>query len=260
MGNMATNAPVLYPEQVHQFMATVNVYYANERAKRANEGILTFLIRGIRYRVPLSTLCSIYGFENECQHAIVPDFAGISTFRGHIATGFFDSAKTLQTDIHHPTRRYFMKVLANTLLCKMEPSKVRVQELTLVYHAVRSLVHMEDIDEPADDVWPNIGAVFAEHLAKLKMKPFQSKGKKKETVGSLLTPIFRHYGVPLDNAEMDDRIVYIDAAHLTSAQWLKEDHDCYLRDEDGTHLVRLPLRTLTDFGHGLTSIQFRPDP
>ena len=98
---------------------------------------------------------------------------------GYIATSFFDSAKTLQTDIRHPTLHYFMKVLANTLLCKMEPSKVRVQELTLVYYAVRSLVHMEDIEEPADDVWPNIGAVFAEHLVKLKMKPFQLIGRKK---------------------------------------------------------------------------------
>ena len=60
---------------------------------------------------------------------------------------------------------------------------------------------MEDIEEPTDNVWPNIGAVFAEHLVKLKMKPFQSKGRKKETVGSLLTPIFRHYGVPVDDAE-----------------------------------------------------------
>ena len=173
MGNMATNPQVLYPELVRQFMATVNVYYAHERAKRASEGVLTFFIRGIRHRVPLSTLCTIYGFDNKRQHAVVPDFAGISTFWGHIATGFFDSAKTLQTDIRHLTLRYFMKVLANTLLCKMKPSKVRVQELTLVYYEVRSLVHMQDIKEPADDVWPNIGAVFAEHLVKHKMKPFQ---------------------------------------------------------------------------------------
>ena len=95
MGNMATNPQVLYPELVCQFMATVNVYYTHERAKRANEGVLTFFIRGIRYRVPLSTLCTIYGFENERQHAVVPDFAGISTFWGDIATAFFDSAKTL---------------------------------------------------------------------------------------------------------------------------------------------------------------------
>ena len=72
MGNLATNPQVLYPELVRQFMATVNVYYANERAKRANEGVLTFFIRGIHYRVPLSTLCTIYGFDTERQHAIVP--------------------------------------------------------------------------------------------------------------------------------------------------------------------------------------------
>ena len=75
-------------------MATVNVYYANESAKRANEGVLTFFIRGILYRVPLSTL-TIYGFENDRQHAIVPEFPGISTFWEHIATGYFESTKTL---------------------------------------------------------------------------------------------------------------------------------------------------------------------
>ena len=65
-----------------------------------------------------------------------------------------------------------MKVLSNTLLCKMEPSKVRVQELTLVYYAVRSLVPLEGLEEPTDDEWPNLGAIFAEHLVKLKMWPF----------------------------------------------------------------------------------------
>ena len=183
-GNFATHPQVLYPELVCQFMANVNVYYIHERAKKASEGVLTFFISGIRYIVPLLTLCIIYGFETERQHATVPDFPGIGTFWSLIATGFFDPAKTVQTDIRHPTLRYFMKALANTLLCKMEPSKVRVQELTLVYYAVRSLVHMEGIQEPEDDAWPNLGALFAEHLTKLKMKPFQSKGKKRETVGS----------------------------------------------------------------------------
>ena len=79
------------------------------------------------------------------------------------------------------------------------------------------------------------------------MKPFQSTGKKRETVGSLLTLIFVHCGVPLDDADMDDWIVYMDAAHLTSAQWLKHDRDWCFRDEDGIHLVRLPLQSLTDF-------------
>ncbi|KAF3548162.1 hypothetical protein DY000_02007534 [Brassica cretica] len=52
----------------------------------------------------------------------------------------------------------------------------------------------------------------------------------------------------------------MDAAYLMSAQWLKDDRDWCFRDEDGIHLVRLPLPSLTDFAHGLTSIQLRPDP
>ncbi|KAF3512149.1 hypothetical protein F2Q69_00005938 [Brassica cretica] len=99
MGNFATHPQVLYPELVCQFMATVNVYYASERAKKASEGVLTFFIRGIRYRVPLLTFYTIYGFKTEHQHATVPDFLGIGTFWSHIATGFFDPAKTVQTDI-----------------------------------------------------------------------------------------------------------------------------------------------------------------
>lgn len=84
--------------------------------------------------------------------------------------GHFDSGSATHTEIRHPTLRYFIKVLANMLLCKMEPNKVRLHELSLVYYAVRSLVHMEDISEPEDDQWPNLGALFAEHLVKLKIK------------------------------------------------------------------------------------------
>ena len=50
IGNFSTHPQVLYPELVRQFMATVNVYYAHERAMNSSEGVLTFFIRGIRYR------------------------------------------------------------------------------------------------------------------------------------------------------------------------------------------------------------------
>ena len=76
---------------------------------------------------------------------------------------------------------------------------------------------MEGIEEPDDDTWLNLRALFAEHLVKLKIKPFQTSGMKKETVKSLLTPIFRHCGIPLDEVTVDDQLVYMDAAHLTSA-------------------------------------------
>ena len=142
----------------------------------------------------------------------------------------------------------------------MKPNKVRVQELTLVYYAVSSLVHMENISKPEDDIWPSLGANFAEHLVKLKMKPFQSQGKKKETVGSLITPILIHCRVPLDDAAMNDQIIYMDAAHLKSAQWLKDDRYWCFRAEDGSRLFQLPNRALTDLSEGPPSIQFHPDP
>ena len=108
VGNMATNPHSLYPELVRQFMATVQVYYANERVKRANEGTLTFFIHIIRYRVPLMTLCTIYGFQNSClQLASVPGFTGRSQFWEHIASGHFESGSATHTDICHPTLRYF---------------------------------------------------------------------------------------------------------------------------------------------------------
>ena len=121
MGSMATRSYDLYPELVRQFTATVQVYYSNERVKRANEGTLTFFIRCIRYRIPLLTLYDIYGFQNpEYLRCIVSTFLGQSAFWGHLASGHFDSGRATQTDIRHPTVRYFLKVLANTLLCKME--------------------------------------------------------------------------------------------------------------------------------------------
>ncbi|KAF3513912.1 hypothetical protein F2Q69_00006854 [Brassica cretica] len=67
MGNFATHPQVLYLELVRQFKATVNIYYANESAKKGSEGVLTFFIRSIRYKVPLLTLCTIYRFETERQ-------------------------------------------------------------------------------------------------------------------------------------------------------------------------------------------------
>lgn len=81
LGHMDSSSYDLYPELVRQFMATVQVYYTNERVKSTNEDTLIFFIRGIRYMLPLLTLCKIYGFENyEYTCCIVPAFSGQSDF------------------------------------------------------------------------------------------------------------------------------------------------------------------------------------
>lgn len=96
---------------------------------------------------------------------------------------------------------------------------------------------MGTISEPADDQWPNLGVGFAEHLVNLKMKPFGGKITKRETIGSLLTLIFMHIGIPLDHATVIRNQNYMDASSdiRTVAQgrclWS-------FRDASGTHLLQ----------------------
>ena len=142
----------------------------------------------------------------------------------------------------------------------MEPSKVRVHKLTLLYYTVRSLVPSGEIEEPADDLWPNLWAVFAEHMMKLKMKPIRGSGRKKERVGSLLTPLFMHLGIPLAEATVIRTRAYMDTEHLTYVHWLKDDCFWSFSDGTGTYLLELPQRSVTDLQSDLARLEFHPDP
>ena len=83
-----------------------------------------------------------------------------------------------------------------------------------------NLTHLVEID---DVVTPNLGAIFAAHLVDLKKKPFTGKGRKKETVGSLLTPIFEYLGICLDPSTADRSHRFLDEQHLMNSGWLKEE-------------------------------------
>ena len=78
------------------------------------------------------------------------------------------------------------------------------------------------------------------------MKPFGGKGRKRETVGSPLTLIFMPIGIPLYQATVNRNRAYMDAAHLTYAQWLKDDCFWIIKDAACIHLLQLPQRTVTD--------------
>ncbi|KAL0886044.1 hypothetical protein Bca101_010027 [Brassica carinata] len=105
----------------------------------------------------------------------------------------------------------------------MEPNKVRIQELTLLYGAVNGLVDLSHLDAEDGVVIPNLGAIFAEHLVGLKMKPFTGMSQKTETVGSLLTPIFMHLGIRLDEGTAVITRRFLDEAHLLHSGWLKDN-------------------------------------
>ncbi|KAL0802271.1 hypothetical protein Bca101_057447 [Brassica carinata] len=118
---------------------------------------------------------------------------------------------------------------------------------------------MQHLDPDREMPTPNLGSLFAQHLVSLKMKPFKGTGKKKETVGSLLTPIFMHLGIRLDAASARTFRAYLDAGHLSSAQWLKEGLRWSFRTGERLRLLQLPAPHITDFTGSIDRLRFQPD-
>ncbi|KAF8102849.1 hypothetical protein N665_0192s0010 [Sinapis alba] len=142
----------------------------------------------------------------------------------------------------------------------MEPNKVRVQEVTLLYYSVRDLVELDDkiFLPPVGDQRVNLGAIFAEHLATLKDKPFKGTGPKKETIGSLLTPILSFLGISFDGASVVSELRFMDDSHLTRTQWLKEGKYWSFVDVEGPRMIALPVPEVTDFADDPERLDFRP--
>ena len=120
-----------------------------------------------------------------------------------------------------------------------------------------NLTHLDEID---DVVTPNLGAIFAAHLVDLKKKPFTGKGRKKETVGSLLTPIFEYLGIRLDPSTADRSHRFLDEQHLMNSSWLKEELLWSFRIGNQHRLLQMPKRMITYFDDQIVRLQFMPDP
>ncbi|KAL0807016.1 hypothetical protein Bca101_099508 [Brassica carinata] len=105
----------------------------------------------------------------------------------------------------------------------------------------------------------NLGAVFAEYLVKLKTKLFHGIGAKKETVGSLLTPMSGTLGLGWMESPSSET-VFMDAVHLTSTQWLKAGRFWTFANGDRSHLLELPQRTATYFRGDVSRLALHPDP
>ncbi|KAF2557333.1 hypothetical protein F2Q68_00016228 [Brassica cretica] len=104
----------------------------------------------------------------------------------------------------------------------------------------------------------NLGHIFAEHLVSLKRKAFTGTCAK-ESVGSLLTQIFRHPGIRLVQTTVKRDMYFMDETQLTSVQWLKDGRLGFFIDEIGPHLIELPNRKATNFDGCRSRLEFHPD-
>ncbi|KAL1225359.1 hypothetical protein V5N11_009017 [Cardamine amara subsp. amara] len=257
LGTICTKHYELYPDLVRQFMAMVQVYYS-ATYPRAQEGMLTFFIRGVRYRISIPELCTIFGFATHPTSTTLDGNAttDIQTYWSRFAEGRYSSRGSTQTDIRHPVLRYVAPTILHTILCKMEPGKMRESELFLLFAAIQD-PFTEDWTEMDDDV--NMGAIFAHHLVSLKTKPFTGSGTKFETVGSLLTPIMHYCGISTEGVSRKSERNVMDEDFLRHAGWIKPDWVWSFRSAGVEYLIQLPQPALTRITGDVAHLLFQPD-
>jgi len=141
----------------------------------------------------------------------------------------------------------------------MEPGKMRLSELLLLYHALHDFfpdsLGFEQVDRNV-----NFSAVFAHHLVSLKTKPFTGRGHKSDRVGSLLTPIFEHFRISFEGEEVNTTRVTMDETYLKNSHWLKGNLLWCFRDDTGQHMIQLPHLALTEIIGEHEEIGFHQDP
>ncbi|KAL1222029.1 hypothetical protein V5N11_025488 [Cardamine amara subsp. amara] len=238
-------------------MATVQVYYA-AMYPRAQEGTLTFFIRGVRYRISIPELCTIFGFATHPTGTTLDGNAttDIQTYWSRFTEGRYSSRGSTQTDIRHPVLMYVARAISHTILCKMEPCKMRQSELYLLFAAIQDLF-TEDWTEMNDDV--NMGAIFVHHFVSLKTKPFTGSGPKFETVGSLLTPILHYCGISTEGVSRKSERNVMDEDFLRHAGWIKPDWVWSFCSAGVEYLIQLPQPVLTRITGDVAHLLFQPD-
>jgi len=121
----------------------------------------------------------------------------------------------------------------------MEPGKMRLYELLMLYYAVGDSF-FESLQMEASDRDVNFGTVFAHHLVSPKTKLFSGTWKKIKRIGSILTPISEHFNISIDGVRIVTKKVKHDKAYLKRAHWLKGSLIWCFRYGPGNHMIQLP--------------------
>ncbi|KAF2553541.1 hypothetical protein F2Q68_00035218 [Brassica cretica] len=83
---------------------------------------------------------------------------------------------------------------------------------------------------------------------------------KKDHCGSLLTPLFMHYGINLQAYAVNYNIEYVDTRYLISSHIFRDETTYRFTDKEGNVLfIKLPQPHLTNFS-SIENIRFLPDP
>ncbi|KAG2332317.1 hypothetical protein Bca52824_003497 [Brassica carinata] len=277
LGTLGYNPEPMYPELVIQFLSSVELHYKSEEDKVASEGKLTFLSSGVLYEMSIHELCTLFGFETKHEACSLPKFPCAYLLWDKIADRSYVSREAKIAMLRNPVLRVVAKYLGHLLLGKEEAGSLTEDEAHLIHYGLPlSLRPKYDVtNEPPAELsmmtkikscppferagQTLVGALFAQMLFEKKFRGLRPLNRKplEESIGSLLTRIFKYHGIDLSNTPCVDTIERFDAQFFHNTRTLYPGKIYRFTLPDGTILhCKLPQPAITS----LTSVLYTPPP
>ncbi|KAF3563976.1 hypothetical protein DY000_02014873 [Brassica cretica] len=150
-------------------------------------------------------------------------------------------------------------MVSNLLFTKDQTSKVTKGELQMLYSGLEDEIRRSQAGIPFQLVQTNPGY----HLIWMfysRRDCLLRNENKKDRCGSLLTPLFKHFGINLRAYVVNYNIEYVDTPYLISCHILHDETTYRFMDKEGNVLFfKLPQPNLTNFS-SIENIRFLPDP
>ncbi|KAG2304606.1 hypothetical protein Bca52824_033257 [Brassica carinata] len=223
LGTLGYNPEPMYPELVIQFLSSVELHYKSEEDKVASEGKLTFLSSGVLYEMSIHELCTLFRFETKHEACSLPKFPCAYLLWDKIADRSYVSRSKIAM-LRNPVLRVVAKYLGHLLLGKEEAGSLTEDEAHLIHYGLPLSLRPKYgvTNEPPAELSVNIGALF---LFEKKLKGLRPLNRKplEESIGSLLTRIFKYHGIDLSNTPCVDTIERFDAQFFHNTRTLYPD-------------------------------------
>jgi len=250
----------LYPDLARQVLATATITYEDSSAPSYANCSFSFMADGEYCSLSLDKLNEIYEIANEPRGvAVAKKFAPSNTFWDFIANGNFTPGKAYQSQIRNPALRVIAKIISNLLFAKDQTSKVTNGELQTLYAGIEDEIRASGSGIPIQKVKTNPGFHFITMLCE-RRQCLMHGSNKKDRSGSLLTPLFKHFGIDLSKYKVNTEIQYLDIKYLMACHIMRDEDTYSFFDKEGTQLfTKLPHPEITRLSV-FDNIRFLPPP
>ncbi|KAF2597998.1 hypothetical protein F2Q68_00007788 [Brassica cretica] len=148
-------------------------------------------------------------------------------------------------------------IISNLLFAKDQTSKVINGELQTLYTGIEDEIHASGSGIPIHKVKTNPCFHFITMLCERRLCLMHSSNKKDRS-GSLLTPLFKHFGIDLTRYKVNTEIQYLDLKYLMACHIMRDEDTYNFYDKESNQLfTKLPHPELTNF-RVFDNIRFLP--